>query len=208
MSNPWLNIPLDDYERHMALPQVAQAPLLSDLLAEALGRYAPRSVAVLGCAGGNGFERLETAGLERVVGVDLNPKYLATARARFGARLPSLELIAGDLQDASVTFAPVDLVFAGLLFEYVDVDLVLGRIRSMLEPGGVLRTVVQLPSTALPKISPSPYGSLVALAPLMRLAPPELLTRHAAAHGYLETDARTVDAAGGKSFRVLDFRAG
>ena len=207
MRNPWLDIPLDDYERHMALPQVAQAQLLSELLVEAVSGYAPRSVALLGCAGGNGFERLETAGLERVVGVDINPKYLATARARFGASFPSLELIAGDLQDASVTFASVDLVFAGLLFEYVDVDLVLGRIRSMLEPGGVLRTVVQLPAATLPKISPSPYGSLAALASLMHLVPPELLTRHAAAHRYLETDARTVDVAG-KSFRVQDFRAG
>ena len=205
--NPWLDIPLDDYERHMALPQVAQAQLLSDLLAEALARYAPRSVAVLGCAGGNGFDRLDAGGIERVVGVDINPKYLATARTRFGASLPSLELIAGDLQDASVTFAPVDLVFAGLLFEYVDADLVLGRIRAMLEPGGVLRTVVQLPAASLPKISPSPYGSLAALAPLMHLVPPELLTRHAAAHRYLEADARTVDVAG-KSFRVQDFRVG
>ena len=207
MVNPWLDIPLDDYERHMTLPQVAQAQLLSDLLAEALGRHAPRSVAVLGCAGGNGFEHFVAGGIERVVGVDINPKYLATARARFGASLPSLELIAGDLQDASVTFAPVTLVFAGLLFEYVDADLVLGRVRQMLEPGGMLRTVVQLPAATLPKISPSPYGSLAALASLMHLVPPELLTRHAAAHGYVETDARTVDVAG-KSFRVLDFRAG
>lgn len=208
MRNPWLDIPLEDYERHMALPQVAQAQLLSDLLAEAVSRYAPRSVAVLGCAGGNGFERLEAAGLERVVGVDLNPKYLAAVQARFGARLPSLELIAGDLQDAAFAFAPVDLVFAGLLFEYVDADLVLGRIRPMLGPGGLLRAVVQLPGSALPLISPSPYASLAALAPVLRLVPPERLAQLAAARRYLEADARTATAAGGKSFRVLDFRAG
>lgn len=206
MRNPWLDIPLEDYERHMALPQVAQAQLLSELLVEAVSGYAPRSVAVLGCAGGNGFERFAGGKIERVVGVDINPTYLATARARFGASLPSLELIAGDLQDASVTFAPVDLVFAGLLFEYVDTDLVLGRIRSMLEPGGVLRTVVQLPAVALPKISPSPYGSLASLAPLMRLVPPEHLARLAADHGYFQANAQTVEAAGGKQFRVLDFR--
>lgn len=207
MRNPWLDIPLEDYECHMALPQVAQAQLLSDLLAEALGRYAPRSVAVLGCTGGNGFERLAGIGLERVVGVDLNPAYLETARARFGARLPTLELIAGDLQDATVTFAPVDLVFAGLLFEYVEPDAVLGRIRLMLRTGGVLRTVVQLPGAALPEITPSPYGSLAALASVMRLVPPGQLARLAAGHGYVAADAR-VEATGGKPFQVQDFRSG
>ncbi|RPI77037.1 MAG: hypothetical protein EHM45_10650 [Desulfobacteraceae bacterium] len=59
MKNPWLEIPLCDYEGHRALPQVAQARLLADVFARALGRYSPESVAVLGCAGGSGFERID-----------------------------------------------------------------------------------------------------------------------------------------------------
>ncbi len=58
MRNSWLDIPLADYESHMALPYVAQAQLLSDLFAEALQELSPESVALLGCAGGNGFEAL------------------------------------------------------------------------------------------------------------------------------------------------------
>ena len=54
--NPWLTIPLADYEAHMALPQVGQARLLADLFAAELRVGSPSSVAVLGCAGGNGFE--------------------------------------------------------------------------------------------------------------------------------------------------------
>jgi hypothetical protein len=30
MQNPWLSIPLSGYERHMSLPRVGQAQMLSD----------------------------------------------------------------------------------------------------------------------------------------------------------------------------------
>src|ERR1017187_10517833 len=206
MKNPWLDIPLADYEGHMALPNVGQAQLLSDVFAGALSKYAPRSVAVLGCAGGNGLDRISSKVTERVVGVDLNPDYVLHARTRFKHRLPLLELLVGDVQTAEFAFAPVEMVFAGLLLEYVDAEAVLARIRAMLCPGGTLLTVVQLPRTGIAEITPSPFASLGALAPLMRLVPPALLRQLAAAHGYRETEAQTVEAAGGKAFRVQAFR--
>lgn len=205
MKNPWLDIPLADYEGHMALPNVGQAQLLSDVFANALSKYAPRSVAVLGCAGGNGLDRVSSKVTERVVGVDLNPDYVQQARTRFDHQIPLLELLVGDVQTDEFAFAPVELVFAGLLFEYVDAEAVLAKIRAMLCPGGTLLTVVQLPSTAIPEITPSQFASLSALSSVMRLVPPELLRQLAAAHGYCETEAQTV-AAGGKEFRVQAFR--
>lgn len=206
MKNPWLDIPLADYEGHMALPNVGQAQLLSDVFAGALTKYAPRSVAVLGCAGGNGLDRVSSKVTERVVGVDLNPDYVQQARTRFDHQIPLLELLVGDVQTDEFTFAPVELVFAGLLFEYVDAEAVLAKIRAMLCPGGTLLTVVQLPSTAIPEITPSQFASLSALSSVMRLVPPKLLRQLAAAHGYCETEAQTVEAAGGKEFRVQAFR--
>jgi len=205
MKNPWLDIPLADYERHMALPHVAQAQLLSDVFADALSRYAPHSVAVLGCAGGNGFERISASLTERVVGVDLNPDYVREARMRFGHRIPVLELFVGNVQTDEFAFSPVELVFAALLFEYVDADAVLARIRPMLRPDGSLLTVLQLPTAAIPEVTPSPFPSLGALASVMRLVPPELVRHSAAAHGYREIDAQIVAAAGGKRFQVLAF---
>jgi ubiquinone/menaquinone biosynthesis C-methylase UbiE len=206
MKNPWLDIPLADYEGHMALPNVGQAQLLSDVFANALSKYAPRSVAVLGCAGGNGLDRVSSKVTERVVGVDLNPDYVQQARTRFDHQIPLLELLVGDVQTDGFAFAPVELVFAGLLFEYVDAEAVLAKIRAMLCPGGTLLTVVQLPSTAIPEITPSQFASLSALSSVMRLVPPELLRQLAAAHGYCETEAQTVATAGGKEFRVQAFR--
>ena len=56
-SNPWLSIPLADYEGHMGA--VKQLDALSALFARALEVCAPESVAVLGIAGGNGLESLD-----------------------------------------------------------------------------------------------------------------------------------------------------
>lgn len=157
LENPWANIPLADYEAHMALPHVGQAQLLGDVFAAALQRCRPASVAVLGCAGGNGFERVDPAVTPRVVGIDLNAAFLDAARQRFRERIPQLELYVGDLQADAFDFAPVELVYAGLLFEYVDLDAALRRIRPMLAIGGTLVTVVQLPAAAIPEVTPSPY---------------------------------------------------
>jgi len=71
MTNPWLQIPLSDYEAHMALPHVRQAQLLSSIFGSALDTYTPRSIALLGCDGGNGLEQLEGRDLGRVVAVAL-----------------------------------------------------------------------------------------------------------------------------------------
>lgn len=43
MRNPWLEIPLADYEAHMALPQVAQAQLLANIFGRILTEHGPRS---------------------------------------------------------------------------------------------------------------------------------------------------------------------
>lgn len=80
--NPWLEIPLADYEGHMALPEVAQAAYLADTLERLVKDHAPQSVAVIGCAGGNGFDRLARTKVPRVVGADINPAYLAEAKRR------------------------------------------------------------------------------------------------------------------------------
>jgi len=68
MRNPWLDIPLGDYEAHMALPAIGQSQLIADQLDILVRTYAPSSVAILGCAGGNGFERLIDTSVSRLVG--------------------------------------------------------------------------------------------------------------------------------------------
>jgi len=124
MINPWLRIPASDYEAHMALPEVAQAQALSNLMASALIEYTPMSLAVIGCTTGNGFEHINTARTQRVVGIDINPDYLTILETRFRGRIPCLELIKADITAPSFRIDPVSMVFAGLVFEYVDVFVV------------------------------------------------------------------------------------
>jgi Methyltransferase domain len=204
--NPWLTIPLADYEAHMALPQVGQAQVLADLFAAELRERSPSSVAVLGCAGGNGFEHASAA--LRVVGVDVNPDYIAAARARFASRLPRLELHVADLERAQLDLEPVELVFAALVLEYVELESVLERIGGWLAPRGTLTTVLQLPGAEAPEITPSPFTSLARLAPRLRLVSPERLVQLAARSGLRVSDTRTATATGGKRFAVQSFARG
>jgi SAM-dependent methyltransferase len=203
-ANPWLEIPLADYEAHMALPQVAQAELLARTLAAAVSACSAASVAVPGCAGGNGFDQLP-ASLTRVVGVDLNPAYVAAARERYARRVTGLELHVADVEHDDLTFDPVDLVYAALFFEYVDPGRALDKMRAWLRRGGTLVAVLQMPSE-VPEVTPTPFVSLERLAPVMRLHAPQDLASLAGARGYRLLRSEIAAAGGGKSFAVQTFR--
>jgi|HubBroStandDraft_1064217.scaffolds.fasta_scaffold02961_6 SAM-dependent methyltransferase len=205
MRNPWLDIPLADYEGHMALPAVAQADLLADVLTSLLEQYAPPSVAVLGCAGGNGFDRISPAVTDRVVGMDINPNFIDATRVRFQGRFRSLELLVGDLQIEAFSVEPVDFLYAALVFEYLDLSAAWRSIRSLLRPGAVVGTVVQLPTDGFDAVTRSTYPSVQALAPSMRLVSPVEL-RDSAGHDAEELNAYSVDSRAGKQFQVQVFR--
>jgi SAM-dependent methyltransferase len=207
MTNPWLQIPLSDYEAHMALPHVRQAQLLSDVFGCVLDRYAPRSAALLGSAGGNGLEQAVTRRIERVVAVDINPTYIAHLSARWGSRIAGLEAVVADIANDDLCFEPVDLVFTGLLLEYVDAAAALPNIRSVIRPGGTLVTVIQLPSVVTAPVTPSPFTSLAALSAIMHLVPPDRLRALAEVHGLMAIDERTIQTESGKQFCVQSFFA-
>lgn len=190
----------------MALPHVGQSMLLSDALAAALTRFQPASVVIAGCAGGNGLERVAGTGVKRVIGIDINEHYAEATLRRFGARIPGLEVLVGDIESTRFDAAAVDLVFAALLFEYVDLGRSLRNLRAMLRPGGILTAVLQLPSHAA-SVTPSPYRSLELLSPIMRLVPPESFVRHGEASGFSLLSSETVTAQGGKQFAVLSLCA-
>lgn len=199
--NAWLDIPLADYEAHMSLPAIAQARMLAEQLEALIARFRPGSLAVVGCAGGNGFERVG-AQVERVVAIDINRAYLDALESRFAGRWPGLELICADVQSPTVSFAPVELVYAALIFEYVNAAAALEALRKGLRAGGVLAALVQLPSPAHAAVSASPYASLQGLSGVMRLVPPDALRREAARAGFAPADSRDIGLASGKRFRL------
>ena len=190
----------------MALPAIGQAQMLGDYLERLLKRYRPASVAVVGCAGGNGLERIGAAEVSRVVAVDINPRYVEAATARHAARLNGLEGYCADVQSDALRFEPVDLIYAALLFEYVDVSSALTTLKRLCRPGGMLATVLQLPNPDLSTVSPSPYRSLGALAPVIRLVEPEGLRAQADAAGFTLVDSAAVTLPSGKAFALLNWR--
>ncbi len=211
MRNPWLDIALADYEGHMSSPEVAQAPMIAGVFAELLQAYRPHSVAVIGCAGGNGFERIDRAQTARVVGVDINAIYLAEARRRFDAAFDTLELICADIAVDSAAdpdplgFAPVDLIFAALVFEYVEPRMVMPRLAARLRPGGRLAVLLQLPAVGIPAITPTFGARLAALAPLLQLVAPDAIAEAARAAGLTSLDTLQINLSTGKTFQLLSF---
>jgi SAM-dependent methyltransferase len=203
MTNPWLYIPLADYEAHMALPTVAQAEMLAEELEIAIRQHVPDSCAIIGCAGGNGFEELAVAGVRRIVGIDLNPDYVAAARQRH-AGIAGLELHVADAQRLVTECAPVALVFAGLVFEYVDVAATLATLRTLCVAGGELVIVLQGAGSHAP-VTPSRYASLATLAGALTLRHSDAVAEQCVEAGFAHMRTRTRTLPSGKHFEVLTF---
>ena len=204
--NPWLEIPLEDYEGHMALDTVAQAQYLARILKLFVHILKPRSVAVLGCAGGNGFEGLPPDQVRRVVGVDLNPGYLAVARERHKGRFSQLEFHCAEILSEACAFEPVDFVLAGLIFEYVDYRAGLAKVWSLLNPGGHVCVILQLPNASIAEVTPTPFESLGRLNSIMALVPPAPLEAHARSLGFSPLVSRESVLESGKAFHEFVFR--
>jgi threonine dehydrogenase-like Zn-dependent dehydrogenase len=95
--------------------------------------------------GGNGLDRIDSAITKRVVGVDLNARYLNEARKRYGGTC-NLSLHCVDLTKERIELEPVHLVHAALIFEHAGIDRCLENAVVLVDSGGALSAVLQLPS--------------------------------------------------------------
>jgi hypothetical protein len=174
MVNPWINIPLSEYEGHMNSPEVQQLEALADLFGEALERCKPASVAILGIAGGNGLDRIDNRVTKRIVGIDLNPVYLDAVRQRYPDIL-DMELHCVDLAESMVEVEPVQLVHVALVFEHAGIERCLDNALSLVAPGGILSVVLQLPSPIVQGVAPSAFPSMQNLKSHFSLIDPDEL---------------------------------
>jgi hypothetical protein len=205
--SPWLSTSLADYEAHMSLPQVGQAQLLAGLVGEFAAAARPGSFALAGCAGGNGLDRLDPSVTRRVAAIDLNPQFVAATAGRFASRFERFESLVGAIPDPAIAFPPVAMLFAGLLFEYVEIEPALAWMFARLEAEGLLVTALQLPNPSMPSVTPSPYTSLESLAPVFAYRSATALRDAALALGAVETHSSIRRASGGKDFAIQAFRA-
>jgi len=198
--NPWLEIPVGDYEGHMGSPQVGQLQMLNLVFKRVLAETRPESVAVLGCTTGNGFEHFDPAITHDILGVDINPSYLEVTRQRYGALEARLELKCADLHTDCFCGRLFDLVHAGLVFEYMDAEIVLAHIYRALKPQGSLSVVLQMPNRGLPAVSNTPYKSLEKLAPTMHLFEQDQFIDLVRRAGFIEAAGETITLPSSKEF--------
>jgi SAM-dependent methyltransferase len=206
MTNPWLDIPVDDYVGHMASPDVGQHHVLNRLFGEVLRNARPRNVLVLGCSTGNGFEHIDPAVTSRVVGLDINPQFLRRLVERFPNPAFSLDVRCADLSRCALEAAAFDLVHAALVFEYIESSPLLPRIAETLRVDGVLSVVLQVPSPISRAVTPTRFMSLGALESIFRFVDPDGLIAEAGASGLPLEWRRSERLNAGKAFAVMGFR--
>jgi SAM-dependent methyltransferase len=204
MGNPWLTIPLADYEAHMRSPAVAQLEVIGELFAEALALRRPASVAILGVAGGNGLERIDTSVTRRVLGLDLNPEFLDAVRERF-ADLPGLELIRIDLAEEVVEAEPVDLVHAALVFEHAGTARCLDNAIALVGEGGALSVVLQRPGSTEHNVGASGVASVQAARDAFSLVDPDWMKETLRERGFELLHETRREVPGGKAMLLLLF---
>lgn len=119
MKNPWEEIDLQIYERHMSLDSVYQLQTLNEIMKEQLYTYSVKSAMILGIAGGNGLEHVDSNTVEKIYGVDINPSYLEECQKRYPELQDIFQPICADLTDDKCDLPYADLVVANLLIEYI-----------------------------------------------------------------------------------------
>ncbi len=206
MTNPWLKIPASDYEEHMRSPSVSQLAFIGEQFGKALEQFDSSSIALLGCATGNGLENIENEKSDRLTVVDINPDYLNILRERYEAKISGLEVVEADLENYSLENDAYSLVFAALIFEYVDARNLLKNITGALKDGGALVTVLQLPCDNLSNVTDTPYKSLESLKSIMKLVDPTSLKNFAMEEGLMMEDEKEITLHTGKSFYIGTYR--
>ena len=197
-TNPWSLVSAAEYEAYLGPGGADELAPLSTIFAKVYAARRPRRLAVLGVATGNGLEHVDLHLTGRTVGVDANLTFLAVARQRFLRLGPALELLCADVERVDLGAGRFDLVHAALVFEYVDVRVVVPRIVSWLAPGGASCIVLQLPGGQA--VTESRYPSVRALASVTRLLSPEELRKLTEAEGLVEQRAFVVPLAKGRRY--------
>ncbi len=122
MANPWEEIPLSDYEKHMKLGSVMQLQTLNEMMKGQFAAYPVSSIMILGIAGGNGLEHIPRDKFKTIYGVDINNSYLQTVIQRYPELNGHLECLCLNLIDETEKLPKAELLVANLLVEYIGYD--------------------------------------------------------------------------------------
>jgi len=182
-SNPWLHIPLEDYEQHMSHQMVGQSTLLNTLTKKYLEEINPETIIFLGIAGGNGLEHIDNKITKNVYGIDINQDYLDTAFKRYSHRIPSLQLLKLDITQQSESICKADFIWAALILEYTGTDRALEFCKNNLLKDGHLIVSIQANNNKT-SVSPTGIESVKRAGEIFSIVDPEELLSKAKENGY------------------------
>ena len=120
--NPWEDIDLETYEKHMRLDTVRQLQAMNAIMKQQFEAYPVQTVMILGVAGGNGLEHIRTDKYTTVYGVDINEDYLQAVSERYTNLKNTLQCLHLDLIHETEKLPAAQLVIANLLIEYIGYD--------------------------------------------------------------------------------------
>ena len=155
MSNPWEEISLDDYEKHMSLDSVKQLQTMNRIMEDQFEAYPVSTAMVLGVAGGNGLEHIRQDKYRTVYGVDINGDYLRAVSKRYAVLSNVLKCLKIDLIHDADQLLEAQLLTANLLIEYIGYD-VFRKVVCRVNPEYV-SCVIQINTGDKQWVSDSPY---------------------------------------------------
>ena len=132
MSNPWEKMSLEDYENHMKLESVQQLQKLNEIIKSQICKYKILTVAILGIAGGNGLEHIDTSQIKTVYGIDINQNYLDVCKEKYRYLKDCLILKKLDLSNISNDLPMADIIIANLFIEYIGIDMFIKQLSKKL----------------------------------------------------------------------------
>jgi SAM-dependent methyltransferase len=205
-SNPWLQIPLEDYERHMSHHQVGQSTLLNALTKKYMDSIKPQSVIFVGIAGGNGLEHIDNKITQNVYGIDINQEYLDIASKRYKPKIRSLQLLNLDITQDAEIICKADLIWAALVLEYTGIEKTLSFCKNNLRERGHLIISIQSNNNKQ-SVSPTGIESVKKAGEIFSIIDPEELVSKAAINDYAIIEQEENYLPNGKSFITFHFIA-
>ncbi len=203
--NPWLRIPVADYESHMEA--VGQTAALRQLFKSIYRCVEPGRLLVLGCTTGADFDEIDPAVTDVAAGVDINRSYLDVAEARLVAIGRHVHLVCGDVLEVELPDAPFDLIHAALLLEYVDPVALFRRLHGWLAPSGRFSVVIQEPRPGVAAVSSTRYESLQMLSGTMSLRSAPEVALLGSREGFVCESSLAMELPSGKVLTLMLFSA-
>lgn len=203
-SNPWTEIPLEDYESHMSHSLVGQLDFLNSLTKKYLNIIKPETCMFLGIAGGNGLEHIDNNITKKVIGIDINQNYLDATHKRYNDKIYSLKLINSDISKTEEVFCSADFIWAALVLEYIGMEKSLEFSKNNLQHGGHFIVSIQS-NNGVQSVSQTGIESIKKSGDIFQMINPDLLIDKATELGLRLIENEEFIFQNGKSLKTFHF---